>query len=451
MSKARHVINATLQYNLLTAVEHQTLLQFRFESPLPGFNPNLSKPTISALNELLDKNWLGERVIDARIDILRGDLNARVPNLIIFLDCYFHVELSNAFHAKNLSRELLQRREEILISPPGVLAFLLNKEDVHWAPSATIIPLRVVLQGDSAGFRPNNKLLSMVRWWLQDAVPEDGEWEERSLAVEQQGPGSGSCALSAVSAIVSLAQDIELALMGPPLTPYPSHFTQWTESNSALVRREWLQAILHSAISCYLAQPVCQGVFMISPVTDTDAIVQISRRADAFDSNDDLDIEMVVQTPVPAIPRMFSPTLPRTPSRTPSPTSTSEEDPPSPKTAFLQVDNIPRYSPTVPSSESGSPRKEKNAPLDPTRPQYGMNFHTLADAVHFIQEYERRRGYHWRKGESVRKKDGTFLFYDDPWIVVKGTFVTRYCKATSPALHQRSFSQGPTQKFNRPF
>jgi hypothetical protein len=72
LSKARHVINATLQYNLLTAIEHQTLLQFRFES----FNSNLLRPTVSTLNELLDENWLGEHVIDACIDILRRDLTA---------------------------------------------------------------------------------------------------------------------------------------------------------------------------------------------------------------------------------------------------------------------------------------------------------------------------------------------------------------------------------------
>jgi hypothetical protein len=356
-------------------------------------------PTISSLHELLDENWLGERVIDARIDILHRDLNSRVPNLIVFLNCYFHVELSNSFREKNLSRELVRRRDEILTSPPSLLAFLLNKEEVHWAPSTIIIPLRSVLQGDSAGFAPNRELLSMVRWWLQDAVPEDGEWLDGSLPVEQQGPGSGSCALSSVSAIVSLAQEVEFALTGHSPGSHPSHFTLWTQNNSALVRREWLGVILRTSISSYQAQPVC--LFMRSLVSDAvaDVIMQILLPAgDSNDANNDLGVELVVEMAESAA------SIPRTPS----PTSTIDVDPPSPRSAFLQVDNIPRYSPTVPSSESGSPRKEKDAPLDPTRPQCGMNFHTLADAVHCVQEYERRRGYHWRKGESVKNKNGMF-------------------------------------------
>jgi hypothetical protein len=66
-----------------------------------------------------------------------------------------------------------------------------------------------------------------------------------------------------------------------------------------------------------------------------------------------------------------------------------------------------KFDPTVPRSESGSPEKPKNAPLDPQRPQQGMIFSTLEEAVHFVYEYERRRGYVWRKGESERNKQGT--------------------------------------------
>jgi hypothetical protein len=34
-----------------------------------------------------------------------------------------------------------------------------------------------------------------------------------------------------------------------------------------------------------------------------------------------------------------------------------------------------------------------------------MMFLTAEEAVHFVYEYERRRGYQWRKAESVRSKD----------------------------------------------
>lgn len=62
----------------------------------------------------------------------------------------------------------------------------------------------------------------------------------------------------------------------------------------------------------------------------------------------------------------------------------------------------PIFDPTVPRSQSGSPKKPANAPLDPQCPQSGMMFLTAEEGVHFVYEYERRRGYQWRKAESVR-------------------------------------------------
>lgn len=63
-----------------------------------------------------------------------------------------------------------------------------------------------------------------------------------------------------------------------------------------------------------------------------------------------------------------------------------------------------KFGPTVPRAQSGSPKKPVDAPLDPQCPQAGMMFGTLEEAVHFVYEYEHRRGYIWKKGESERSK-----------------------------------------------
>jgi hypothetical protein len=257
VARARQVTNTVHQHGLLTAAEFHTLSLLRFDSPLPGFRPGLVVPTISSLHELLGEKWLGERVIDARIDVLSRDLNAHCPNLIRFFDCYFHTELANSFRNGELSRELRRLQEEILTSPPALIAFLINKEDIHWAPAAVIPALRTVLQGDSAGFGPHEELLVMLRWWLKDVVPEDGDWEERGLPVERQGPGSGSCALASVSAIVSLAHEVDGTLTGRlPSDALPGHFTLWQHENSVLVRRDWLQVLLRTAISGFRGRSV---------------------------------------------------------------------------------------------------------------------------------------------------------------------------------------------------
>jgi hypothetical protein len=35
-----------------------------------------------------------------------------------------------------------------------------------------------------------------------------------------------------------------------------------------------------------------------------------------------------------------------------------------------------------------------------------MTFTLLSEARHFVLEYERRRSYRWRQGESLKAKDG---------------------------------------------
>jgi hypothetical protein len=69
-------------------------------------------------------------------------------------------------------------------------------------------------------------------------------------------------------------------------------------------------------------------------------------------------------------------------------------------------DSHPKFEPTIPQSLSGSPSKSMTAPLDPQRLLPGMIFGTLEEALHFAYEYEGRRGYQWRKGESLRTKQG---------------------------------------------
>ena len=64
------------------------------------------------------------------------------------------------------------------------------------------------------------------------------------------------------------------------------------------------------------------------------------------------------------------------------------------------------FQPTVPRAQSGSPKKAKDAPLDPQRPQGGMMFNALEEAVHFVYQYESHRGYVWKKGESECNKQG---------------------------------------------
>ena len=119
-----------------------------------------------------------------------------------------------------------------------------------------------------------------------------------------------------------------------------------------------------------------------------------------IDSDSDMsDLDIVVEThqsPAPIHPVPPSPC-----------SSESSFGSPSAPAHDIPGAAISHFTPTVPASESGSPKKDKDAPLDPTRPQKGMVFDDFCLAIHFVQEYERRRGYSCRKGEGKKLSEST--------------------------------------------
>ena len=219
-----------------------------------GFRPGLDRITLVHLHELLDENWLGERLIDCILDLFSRELNRHSPNLIRFLDSSFHMELRNCYRTRRASPLLIKLREEFLIDPPVIIAFLLNKEDCHWAPTSTILELRTVFQGDSGPFLLDEDLRAMVQWWLQDIAEEDGVWEARELPVEQQDARSGSCGLASISAIAKFARQMEETLAQDP--PPALSFALWTNQESHVVRSNWLQTILRVHLTSTESQSV---------------------------------------------------------------------------------------------------------------------------------------------------------------------------------------------------
>jgi hypothetical protein len=148
---------------------------------------------------------------------------------------------------------LLRVREEIVIEQPMLVAFIINKNGNHWAPTVTSLTLRLVMQGDSYGYPDEPRLLEMMQWWLQDVVPEGGEWTERDLNVPQQASDSGSCGLAAVSAVANIARVQDNAWNGPSDAP---RSRSWTNATSFGVRCEWIQLVLRRHLLTLESQPV---------------------------------------------------------------------------------------------------------------------------------------------------------------------------------------------------
>ena len=247
ISTVRRVLKTIKDEQLLNLGEYDAIMQEQFDRPLRAFRRGLSAVKLFDLHELLDENWLGERLIDGVLDMIADQLNRITPNLIRILDCGFHLELANCYRTQRASPLLIRLREEFLQNPPLIIAFLINKQECHWAPTATILDIRNVLQGDSGGFLFDEDLLARVQWWLQDISEEDGQWEHRELPVELQDARSGSCGLASISAVAAFARHMENTLMDYP-SPELS-FALWTNAESRTVRSNWIQVILRAHLS----------------------------------------------------------------------------------------------------------------------------------------------------------------------------------------------------------
>ena len=251
VSRVQRVLETIEEHRLLSTPEYLTILRGPLDQPLQGFRTD--PPRLTCLHELLDENWLGERILDARTALLSDELNRRTPNLIRILNCAFLMDLSNSFRERRPSRMLLRVREELLVDQPMLIAFIINKNGNHWAPTVTSLTLRLVMQGDSYGYPDEPQLLEMVRWWLQDVVPQDGEWTESNLNVPQQASDSGSCGLAAVSAVANLARIQENTWNG---LSDASSSRSWTNTTSFEVRCEWMQLILRRHLLTLESLPV---------------------------------------------------------------------------------------------------------------------------------------------------------------------------------------------------
>ncbi|KZP10263.1 hypothetical protein FIBSPDRAFT_963258 [Athelia psychrophila] len=249
-------------------------MDFPLDGPLRGFPSDA--PSLSSIFKLLGENWLGKHIIDAYIHLVGQRLNQLYPHLILFLNCYFHLELANAFERKQMSPMLKKMCNDILTNPPLIVAFVFNKEEVHWAATSTVLDDHIVLQGDSAGFSCHPRLRDMMQWLLADVAPEDGPWLEATLPIEQQGPGSGSCGIASTSSIIKHA--VEFATCHGLIQPSDAPaIPVWTDGNSQLVRSHWIQSILCASVQAFKA---------VSAVIPTET-----------DIDSDLETEYLVQNP----------------------------------------------------------------------------------------------------------------------------------------------------------
>ena len=188
--------------NLLDPQDYSAFLECSASTTLRGFPKSYFAPSFAHLHELLDENWIGERILDARGYQVMQTINETLgPSTVVILPTIFHTQLCIAFRARKFSTALKTLRGSLLNDLPRFIAFVFNKDLTHWAPCVVSVEDRIVRQGDSLNWHLDANMLSMIRWLLGDITQEYGEWKEMMLAVPQQGASSGSCGIVAISAI----------------------------------------------------------------------------------------------------------------------------------------------------------------------------------------------------------------------------------------------------------
>jgi hypothetical protein len=151
---------------------------------------------------LLDENWIGKRILDARGYQVMQAINESMGSLkVVFLPSIFHTQLCVAFRPRRFSTAMKALRGSLLEDLPCFIPFVFNKDLTHWAPCVVSVEDRIVRQGNSLEWASDADMLPMIRGLLGDITRESGEWKETLLAVAQQGAGSGSCGIVAMSAI----------------------------------------------------------------------------------------------------------------------------------------------------------------------------------------------------------------------------------------------------------
>lgn len=266
--KLQEVVDEILLHNMLSPAERDEFFALGINTPFQGFSPNIAAPNAISLHELLGERWLGERIIDARLELFSADLNSTTLDLVVILPCDFHLELEESYITRHVSPRLKQLQERIICTPPHLLAFLVNKEGIHWAPCIVVVSERLVLEGDSSHFPPYPNLLRMVQWLLADVVQEDGPWKSDSLDVEQQRQRHGSCGLAAVSAIITFARVYESTTnLEADSNPHFDHHIAWTVKTSEYVRRQWLHALVSTAIAAKVcSSPISLGFTLTNSI-----------------------------------------------------------------------------------------------------------------------------------------------------------------------------------------
>jgi hypothetical protein len=236
MIKVKAVIDTIRSQDLLTPEDLEAFLECPANMELCGFPEDMDVPEFTHLYELLDENWIGERVIDARAYQVMGDVNCRddCPYLLI-LPSIFHTQLTNAYREGCLSKALKDLRDSLLADLPDTIAFVFNKNGSHWAPCVVRMHDFIIQQGDSLRWDKDDDMFAKLQWFLSDVTEAQGTWTEEYLFTPYQGDGSGSCAIIALNAIQ---------------TSVDWHEPTWSSASAAEFRHKWLrELVIHHLVS----------------------------------------------------------------------------------------------------------------------------------------------------------------------------------------------------------
>ena len=249
------MIQTVRTHRLLDSHDLEALLHCTAAAELRGLPPDLDSPELMRLHELLDENWLGERVLDACTHQITLEVQSSGPDRSesnhlppLILPSIFNVQLTNAYNEKRLSKTLKDLRESLLADLPAYIAFAFNKRGMHWAACVVSTQNFVVYQGDSLGWVADETMLAKLQWFLADVTDMQGRWTEKALPVPNQGRDTVSCGIFVINAIHAFID---------PSVPL------WRQEDAATHRHNWLRKLLLFHLASIRALDVVSSYPMI--------------------------------------------------------------------------------------------------------------------------------------------------------------------------------------------
>lgn len=235
---SREVLDALRSSDAFTPAALSQIEQLPISTPLSLpfislVHGEIGIETLSDSYPLLQSRWLTDKNLDARGRQIENEVNSANTqhstsdrHYLLYLDSTFISLLPAILSNPHHHQRLLDTIQNVA---PKYLAFIYNKDEVHWASCVIDIDKGCIWEADSLGWGRPADVFRNIKKFLRMVVPEV-KFKLKTMTCPVQPPGSGDCGIIAMNTIQRF---------------FDPSVTAWAVKRSDKMRLEWLVSRVH--------------------------------------------------------------------------------------------------------------------------------------------------------------------------------------------------------------